>query len=256
MKPLLINKVALVTGSTRGIGRAIARKLLANGAVVFINGRTKTLVDETISEWQKEGLSVFGFSGDVAKENTVKELIRAVIKECGRIDILINNAGGGGINYLEEIESAEWDEIMNNNLRSAFLVSKEVVPLMKKQKSGKIINISSTSGINGKVGGTHYSAAKSGLIGFTKSLALELGSYNIQVNSIAPGFMDTDRIRRAYSDNKIYPANMAEVVALKTPLGRIGCPDDVANSALFLSSGLSDFITGHVLIIDGGKIIQ
>lgn len=251
----LIGKVALVTGSTQGIGRAIARILLENKAIVFVNGRTKSTIDETVKEWREKNLKAFGFVGDVTKESTTVEFIETVVKECGRIDILINTVGGGSIKYLEKISANEWDETMRNNMKSAFLLSKAIIPLMKKQNGGKIINISSTSGIRGKVGGTHYAAAKSGLIGFTKALALEVGPFNIQVNAVAPGFIDTKRTRHIYSNNEIYPSNIAEIISQETPLKRTARVDDVAKTVLFLSSELSDFITGQVLIIDGGKTI-
>lgn len=243
----LKNKTAVITGSSRGIGKAIAVVLAENGVSVFINGRNKDAVEATVQEFLKKGLNAHGFAGDVSNEKEVKNFIDSVRGYSSKIDILVNNAGISEVRPLEEITKDIWDKYLNNNLTSAFLMCREVLPYMKQQGGGKIINISSVAGIEGRSCGTHYSSSKAGLIGFTKALSKDAGRLNIQVNCIAPGVIDTDLTRRLISKSSL------EEVINKTPLGRIGRPEDIAKAVLFLSSDLSDFITGQILIVNGGK---
>jgi NAD(P)-dependent dehydrogenase (short-subunit alcohol dehydrogenase family) len=251
----LAGKTALVTGSTRGIGKSIATALLESGASVCINGRNTSLINSFITEAKTHGHDVMAFKGDVTSEKDVRKMVKKIITEFGRLDILVNNVGGAGIRLTEDISVKEWSDVTDSNIKSTFLVSREVIPFMKEQKSGKIINISSTAGIMGKAGGAHYASAKYGIIGFTKSLARELGPFNITVNSVVPGFTDTDLTRGAYLKNDLYPKNMGEVIAKNTPLGRIALPEDHAHAVLFFASSMSDFVTGQFLTVDGGHSI-
>lgn len=265
----LENKVAIVTGSTRGIGRAIALILAENGALVFVNGQDKTFTEKTVKEWSNKGFKVYGLAGDVSDEQFVKRFIQGVFEKAGRVDILVNNAGISEWQFLEDLSSQSWDRYIDINLKSNFLMCREVSSMMKKQKSGKIINISSVAGIRGRVGGVHYVASKSGQIGLTKALAKELGPFNIQVNAVAPGLTDTDlsrsistQIDAFFSGSKnteISNHNHSQKVfderAHETPLKRVAEPIDIAKVVLFLASPLSDFITGQVLVVDGGSLM-
>lgn len=246
----LKDKVAIVTGSTRGIGRATALLLAQAGALVFINGRDKTRMDEALGYFDKNKLKVYGVVGDVSDENFVKNFIASVNEQAGRIDILVNNAGGSEWKLLEELTTSYWDQSMNHNLKSAFLMSREVSAFMKRGENCKIINIVSTAALKGRSGGAHYIAAKSGLIGLTKALAKELGKFSIQVNAVAPGLTNSDLSRGVYTDEIFYK------VASVTPLKRLADPEDIAKTVLFLSSSLADFITGQVLIVDGGLVTE
>ncbi len=245
----LSNKIALITGSTRGIGLATAQLLAQQGAHVFINGRNSDEVAKVTREYREQGLNFEGMAGDVSDEKFVKKIISFAARETGRIDILVNNAGISEKRMLEEITEERWDAFLDNNLKSSFLMCKEAAPIMKKNKRGKIINISSIAGIIGRIGGAHYAASKGGLIGFTKTIAKELGPSNIQVNAIAPAITDTDLSRKVSAEYSIF----FKKVAQGTPLGRIASPNDIAKTILFFSSSLSDFITGQVLIVGGGS---
>src|SRR3989344_6268976 len=230
----LKGKVAVVTGSTRGIGKATARSLAKAGAMAFISGRDKTFLEDMVAEFRKEGLNACGFVGDVSDEKIVQPFIGSVLERYGQIDILVNNAGGAEVRFLEDINVAAWDASINHNLKSAFLMSREVVPVMKKQSNGKIVNVASVAGIAGKVGGIHYSAAKGGVIALTKALAREVGKYNICVNAVAPGLIETEL------SHKNYTTAFFENTAKRTPLGRVGRPEDIAGVILFLASPLAD----------------
>src|SRR3989344_423870 len=242
------NKVAVITGSTRCTGRAIALSLAAQGASVYINGRGKTGVEECVSEFKSKDFDVEGYAGDVSDEKFVKQFVDYVFKKRGHLDILINSAGISEVRPLEEISSEAWDKFIGNNLTSVFLMCREAAPLMKQQRGGKIITITSLAASMGRTGGAHYAASKSGIIGLTKTIAKELGPFNVQVNAIAPGVVNTEMPRRNSENHQSF------FYALKrgSPLRRITQPEDIANAALFLSSPLSDAITGQILTVDCG----
>lgn len=242
----LKGKVVIVTGSSRGIGRACALLLAEHGARVFLNGRNEEVLQQTVADFNGRGLAVDGIAGDVSDEHFTQQFISDVFDKMGRIDILINNVGGTDRRMLEDTDALLLEKEMSVNLKSAFFMSRAVLPVMKKQGGGKILNIASTAGISGRIGGAHYVAAKSGLIGLTRALAQELGKYSITVNAIAPGLTSTDRTRR------LYQQDVFERVAKNTPLGRTGEAEDTAKVALFLVSPLSDFISGQVISVDGG----
>ena len=246
------NKVAIITGSTRGIGRATALCLAAQGAIVYINGRGKVVVEKYVNELRNEGFSADGCVGDVSDEKFVKQFIQYVFEKNGCLDILINNAGISEIRLLEEIDFEAWSKFINNNLTSVFLMCREAARLMKQQRNGKIINISSLAAFRGRIGGAHYAASKSGIIGFTKTIAKELGPFNIQVNAIAPGIVNTEMPRR----NTEKYQSFFDAVTRGSPLRRITQPEDIANTVLFLSSSLSDAITGQVLTVDCGSSLN
>ncbi|EOD00561.1 3-oxoacyl-[acyl-carrier-protein] reductase [Caldisalinibacter kiritimatiensis] len=245
----LKGKVALITGGSRGIGKAIAIKLASLGADIIINyvsseQRAKDVVKEIESVGRK-GLAV---KADVSKMEEAKNLIDAAIKEFGKIDILVNNAGITKDNLLMRMSEEEWDAVLNINLKGTFNVTKSIIRKMIKQKNGSIINISSVVGLTGNAGQCNYSASKAGIVGFTKSLAKEVGKKNIRVNAIAPGFIQTDMTDKL-------PDKIKEEYIKNIPLNKLGEPDDIANMVAFLASDLSKYITGQVLTVDGGMTI-
>lgn len=244
----LKNKIAVVTGSSRGIGKAIAFALADSGAVVYMNGKNEDHIKKAVEEAKELGFRVDFLTGDVSDEAFAKIFTRSVFNKSGQIDILVNNAGISEWRLLEDVDMKSWQNVLNNNLNSAFMMSREAVQYMKSG-GGKIINIASTVGIRGRRGGVHYVASKGGLISITKAMALELAPLNINVNAIAPGLVDTELA------HKICPSSVFRKVKEETPLGRIGSPNDIAQAVLFFSSTLSDFITGQVLVIDGGLTI-
>ncbi|MFY9462438.1 MAG: SDR family NAD(P)-dependent oxidoreductase [Candidatus Sungiibacteriota bacterium] len=243
----LENKTAIVTGATGGIGLAIALLLAKNGANVFINSRDKDSAVGIAEKYQREGLSIKGIEGDVSDEKAVKDCVHKVFRDTDRIDILINNAGTSSrrVLPLEEIETDLWDSYLDTHLKGSFLFCRAVIPTMKKRKAGKIINIASIVALVPD-GSAHYTSAKSGLVGLTKSLALELAPFNIQVNAVAPGLVGTPSAKRNY------PPSFFRKAANLTPAKRVAAPDDIAKAVLFFSSSLSDFVSGQVLAVDGG----
>lgn len=245
---MLEGKTAIVTGAARGIGRVIARKFAEQGAnVAFtdiaLNDDTAALENE-INEM---GVKVKGYASDASDFNSATELIRAVSEEFGAIDILVNNAGITRDGLLMRMAEENWDDVIRINLKSVFSMTKAVQGVMLKQRSGSIINMSSVVGVKGNAGQSNYSASKAGIIGFTKSIAQELGSRNIRSNAIAPGFIETEMT-----------AALGEEVVEKwresIPLKRGGTPEDVANLALFLASDMSAYITGQVIHVCGGML--
>ena len=239
-------KLALVTGGSRGIGKACALKLAAAGYDVVINyaGNTEA-ANQTVEEIKALGVQAEAFKFDVSNQEEVDENIAKIIEKYGRIDILVNNAGITRDDLFIRMDADKWNAVINTNLNSAFYVSKPVIKLMMKQRSGAIVNMSSVVGVSGNIGQANYSAAKAGLIGFTKSLAKELGSRNIRVNAIAPGFIATDMTKDL--------ANTEEMMKL-IPLKRMGTPEDIATAVKFLTVD-STYVTGQVLEVDGGLII-
>ena len=245
----LVGKVALVTGGSRGIGRAIALKLAKNGADVAINYAGNTAAAEEVkAAIEQMGRKALLIQCSVADTDGVQAMVNQVVKELGRLDILVNNAGITRDGLLMRMKEADWDDVMNTNLKGVYNCSKAVMRTMMKQKSGRIVNMASVVGEMGNAGQANYAAAKAGVIGFTKSLAKEVASRGITVNAIAPGFIATDMTRVLSDDQK---AEMARTI----PLGRAGQPEDVANAVLFLASEGAAYITGQVLNVDGGMVM-
>jgi 3-oxoacyl-[acyl-carrier protein] reductase len=241
----LIQEVALVTGASRGIGRAIARELAARGATV-IGTATSESGAQGISQWLGEA----GFKGrgrilDVAQQPSVDALLKDIEGQEGAPTILVNNAGITRDNLLLRMKAEEWDEIMNTNLASVFRLSKAVLRGMMKLRRGRIINIASVVGVMGNAGQTNYAAAKAGIIGFSKSLAREVGSRNITVNVVAPGFIATDMTAQLAADQQ-------QQLISQVALGRLGAPEDIANAVAFLASAQASYITGETLHVNGG----
>lgn len=245
----LVGKVALVTGGSRGIGRAIALKLAENGADVAINYAGNTAAAEEVkAAIEQMGRKALLIQCSVADTDGVQAMVNQVVKELGRLDILVNNAGITRDGLLMRMKEADWDDVMNTNLKGVYNCSKAVMRTMMKQKSGRIVNMASVVGEMGNAGQANYAAAKAGVIGFTKSMAKEVASRGITVNAIAPGFIATDMTSVLSDDQK---AEMARTI----PLGRAGQPEDVANAVLFLASEGAAYITGQVLNVDGGMVM-
>ncbi len=243
---LLKGKVALITGASRGIGKAIALKYAQEGADIAF---TDLFYDEIAQETEKElnalGVKAKGFASNAANFDETQEVVKAIHKEFGRIDILVNNAGITKDTLLMRMTEDQWDAVITVNLKSVFNFTKAVQMIMLKQKSGSMINMSSVVGVGGNAGQSNYSASKAGMIGFTKSIALELGSRNIRCNAIAPGFIETKMTEKLPEDVR---KQWAESIALR----RGGKAEDVANVATFLASDLSDYVTGQVISVCGG----
>ena len=245
----LKGKTAVVTGGSRGIGRAIALELASCGANVVVNYTSNSkAADEVVAEIEATGMSGMAIKADVSIASEVENLVNEVLKTFGSIDILVNNAGITRDNLIIRMTEKEFDEVINTNLKGAFICTKAVSRVMIKQKSGKIINVSSVVGIVGNAGQSNYAAAKAGLIGFTKSMAKELAKRNINVNAVAPGFIQTDM-------TSVLPENVKEEFIKSIPLMRAGKPEDIAKTVLFLASEYSDYITGQVINIDGGMVM-
>jgi 3-oxoacyl-[acyl-carrier protein] reductase len=243
---MLENKVAIVTGASRGIGRAIALTLSKYGAKVVVNYcGSKEKAEEVVNEIIKNGGSALAYQADVANFSSVKSMFEDVIKELGSIDILVNNAGITKDNLILKMTEEEFDAVVDTNLKGVFNCLKHASRIMLKQKSGRIINISSISGVIGNVGQVNYSAAKAGVIGMTKSLAKELGSRGITVNAIAPGYINTDM-------TAVLKDELKEKVTELIPLKRLGEVEDIAEMAAFLASDKASYITGQTIQIDGG----
>ena len=239
-------KVALVTGGSRGIGKACALELAASGCDVVINyAGNVDAANQTVEELKALGANAEAVKFDVSNQAEVDEAIAAIIEKYGRIDVLVNNAGITRDDLFIRMDEAKWSAVINTNLNSAFYVSKPVVKLMMKQRSGAIINTTSVVGLYGNPGQANYSAAKAGLVGFTKSLAKELGSRGIRVNAVAPGFIATDMTKDL--------GNTDEYMKL-IPLKRMGEAVDIAKAVKFLALD-ADYVTGQVLQVDGGLII-
>jgi 3-oxoacyl-[acyl-carrier protein] reductase len=249
MTGLLENKVLLVTGGSRGIGKAIALRCADEGAKVVITWVShEESAKDVVNEIHRKNGSAMTIQADVRNEDDVKKVMSVIKKEYGKIDILVNNAGIMKNNLLLMTKTEEFDLLVATNCKGPFLFSRAATKIMLNQKSGRIINISSVVGVYGSKGQSVYSATKSFVIGFTKSLAKELGPFGITVNAIAPGFIDTD-LNQVFSD-----AARKEIVS-DISLGRIGTSDDIAKTVVFLASDLSSYINGQVLGVDGGQVI-
>jgi 3-oxoacyl-[acyl-carrier protein] reductase len=242
---LLDGKVALVTGGTRGIGKAIALKLATEGAAIAFTGqRESEHLRATESQIAPLGVKTKGYVSNAADFALTQDLVSEIHKEFGRIDILVNNAGITRDGLLMRMTEEQWDDVISVNLKSAFNFSKAVIPVMARQRCGSVINISSVVGVGGNAGQCNYAASKAGLIGLTKSIAKEMGSRNIRVNAIAPGFIITEMTQELSEETR---KEWSQRIALR----RLGSCEDVANVALFLASDLSSYVTAQVITCDG-----
>lgn len=243
---MLAGKVALVTGGSRGIGKAICVELAKLGTNVVVNYATNAnAAEDVVAICKSHNVEAIAMKADVSSAIESENLIKKVIENFGRIDILVNNAGITKDNLILRMTEEEFDNVIDTNLKSAFLCSKHTARIMLKQRSGRIINISSVVGISGNAGQVNYAASKAGIIGLTKSLAKELASRNITVNAVAPGFIETDMTKALKEDS-------SNALLQGIPLNRFGEAQDVANAVVFLAGESAGYITGHILNVDGG----
>jgi 3-oxoacyl-[acyl-carrier protein] reductase len=243
-------RVAVVTGGARGIGRAIVEKLASLGANVVIGDMLLELAEKTAKEIsQVTNTKIIAVNVNVTESKSSSELIECAIKEFGKVDILVNNAGITRDMLILRMEEADWDAVLDVNLKGAFNCTKAVIRPMMKQRYGRIVNISSVSGQVGQAGQTNYSASKAGLIGFTKALAREVASRQITVNAVAPGFIPTS-LTNDLSDE------LKKSILTATPIGRMGKPEEIAAAVVFLASEEAAYITGQVLAVDGGMVMM
>lgn len=243
------NKITLVTGASRGIGQAIALRLGQLGAVVIGTATTESGANSINQYLEKAGIKGIGITLNVNNTEQINDAIRTIRDKFGEIEILVNNAGITRDNLLVRMKDEEWDEIIETDLKSVFRLSRAVLRAMMKARYGRIINISSVVGAMGNMGQTNYAAAKAGIFGFSKSLAREVGSRNITVNCVAPGFIDTD-MTRSLADE--FQQNLIQHV----PLGRLGRPEEVASAVAFLASSAAGYITGTTLHVNGGMYMD
>jgi len=245
---LVIDKNVIITGASRGIGRGIAKAFAKEGAnVAFTYNASAEAAKELEEELSAYGIKAKGYQSNAADFEAAQELAKKVQEDFGRIDVLINNAGITKDNLLMRISEEDFDKVLEVNLKSVFNLTKAVIRPMMKQRKGSIINMSSVVGLKGNAGQANYAASKAGILGFTKSVALELGSRNIRCNAIAPGFIETEMTAKL--DEK-----QVEEWRKAIPLKRGGTPEDVANACLFLASDMSDYITGQTISVDGGML--
>jgi 3-oxoacyl-[acyl-carrier protein] reductase len=245
---LLKGKVAIITGASRGIGESIAKSFISQGAIVAFTyrsseGKAKEL-EKTLTA---DGGTAKGFESDASKMEDAENLVKEVLELYGRIDIVVNNAGITDDTLLMRMSEDQWDRVINVNLKSCFILTKAVLRTMLKARSGSIINISSVVGVQGNAGQANYAASKAGILGFTKSVALELGSRSIRCNAIAPGFIETEMTAKLDEDTV---QGWRDAI----PLKRGGTPEDVANACIFLASDMSSYVTGQTLNVCGGMV--
>ena len=244
----LSGSVALVTGASRGIGAVIARRLAEAGVKVGVNYLSSPeSAEEVVSSIISAGGEALLVEGDVAQEEPAKSTVQQVVSHWGRIDILVNNAGINRDRLLLRMNTDDWDQVIQVDLRGAFLCTRFVMPHLIKQRSGRVVNISSVVGISGNPGQANYAAAKAGLIGFTKSVAREVASRNVTVNALAPGYITTGMVEKLSEAAR-------EKILSRIPMGRFGVAEDVSEAVVFLCSKGASYITGEVLTIDGGMI--
>ena len=245
---LLIGKTAIITGASRGIGRGIAKIFVENGcAVAFTYNSNKVAADDLEAELISEEVKVKGYKSNAANYNETQKLVEDVLEDFGGLDILVNNAGITKDNLLMRMSEEDFDQVIEINLKSIFNMTKAVQRTFLKQRHGSLIHMSSVVGVKGNAGQSNYAASKAGMIGFSKSVALELGSRNIRSNVIAPGFIETEMTDKLSED-------VVQGWRDGIPLKRGGQPEDVANACVFLASDLSSYITGQVLHVDGGML--
>lgn len=245
---LLENKNTLITGATRGIGKGIALEFAKQGAnIAFTYNSSIEAAQNLENELSTYGIKAKGYQSNAASYEAAQDLAKEVLKEFGTIDVLINNAGITKDNLLMRITEEDFDKVIEVNLKSVFNLTKAVIRPMMKQRAGSIINMTSIVGIKGNAGQTNYAASKAGIIGFTKSVALELGSRNIRCNAIAPGFIETEMTAKLNED-------VVQGWRDAIPLKRGGTPKDIANACVFLASDMSSYITGQTLSVDGGML--
>ncbi len=247
----LENKKVIITGGTRGIGRSIVERFAEEGASVAFLGTNKERGQEVLTcleEKKQEGQAFLFRTIDVASTEEVRSFIEEVLSLWGEVDILVNCAGITRDKLLLRMEEEDWDRVIDTNLKSVYNTSQALLRSMMKKRSGKIINITSVIGFMGNPGQANYGASKAGVIGFTRSLAKEVASRNIQINCIAPGFIGTDMTHQLSEEQK-------KSILANVPMGRLGCPKEIASAAVFLASRESDYITGQVLTVDGGLTV-
>ena len=245
----LTGKVALVTGASRGIGQAAAIELAKAGADIIVNFiGNEAVAQETVEAIEALGRKAIKIKANVGDADDVQAMVDEAHATFGHIDILVNNAGITRDGLLIRMKDSDWDEVLNINLKGVYLVTKAVAKLMVKQRAGRIINMTSVSGVTGNVGQANYAAAKAGVIGFTKTCAKELAARGITVNAVAPGFIET-----AMTD--VLPEKIKEGIAATVPLGRMGQPEEIASVVTFLASDFASYITGQVLNVDGGMVM-
>jgi len=245
----LEGKVAIVTGGTRGIGRTIVLDLAANGADVALNYRkSANLAQELAGTIREMGRRALVVQADVSSFDDAQAMVQKVLDEFGRVDILVNNAGMNWDGVVWKMTEEQWDRVIDVDLKGTFNYTRAVTPIFRQQGSGKIVNITSINGLRGKFGQTNYSAAKAGVIGFTKACARELGRYSVNVNAVAPGLIETEMVKEA--SEQVREMALAEIV-----LGRLGLPEEVAYVVTFLCTEKARHITGQVIQVDGGQYI-
>ena len=245
----LDGRVALVTGASAGIGEVIALRLARAGAKVAVNYHSGAeaaarVVDQIIAK----GSEAFAVGGDVSQEGSAESMVKEVVEHWGTVDILVNNAGITRDKLLMRMTAEEWDDVINTNLRGAFLCTRHAIAHMVKQRYGRIVNMSSVVGVSGNPGQANYAASKAGLIGFTKAMAREVASRNITVNAVAPGYITTSMVRQL-------PEEVQKKILDRIPMGRFGTPEDVAETVVFLCTESAGYITGQVIGIDGGLAV-
>jgi 3-oxoacyl-[acyl-carrier protein] reductase len=238
-------RVAVVTGASQGIGRTIARKLAQAGATLAVAARNQSKLDELVIEIQNAGGTASAFAVDVGNEEQVKATFKQIIAQLGKIEILVNNAGITRDQLVMRMKRADWDEVINTNLTSAYLCTQQAISSMLKQRWGRIINVTSIFGQIGQAGQANYASSKAGLIGFTMAIAREVASRSITCNAVAPGFIETAMTSALTEEFKQAALKMI-------PLGRVGTTEDVANAVAFLASEEAGYITGHILNVNGG----
>ena len=244
----LANHIAVVTGAGRGIGRAIALKFAAEGADIVVVSRTQENSEKVAAEIRALGRKAWALAVDVADGAAVTAAADKILTDCGKVDILVNNAGVTRDGLLMRMSDADWDTVLNTNLKGAFHFTRAFFRSFAKQRAGRILNISSVIGLIGNPGQSNYAASKAGLIGFTQSCARELAGRGVTVNAIAPGFIETDMTSDLNEELKGH-------ILKQIPLGKFGTGEDIANAALFLSSPGARYITGQVLTVDGGMVM-
>lgn len=246
---MLEGKIALVTGAAKGIGRAIALALAADGVTVVVNyNGSKERAEQVVEEIKALGADGMAYQCNVADTAATADMVKEVIKTYGKLDILVNNAGITRDNLIMKMSEEDFDAVIDANLKGCFNTIKAVSRQMLKQRAGRIINITSVSGILGNAGQANYAASKAGIIGLTKTMARELASRGITVNAVAPGFVDTDM-------TQVLPENVKEAATAQIPLGRFGKPEDIANMVAYLASEKASYITGQIISVDGGMAI-